>query len=210
MKKVISYIGSFILGILSISIWYGCETATTNHNCTPVNQQVCSIFGDRRVITDTIYLHNNGRHVDIIVPEGNTGKYTGYGWGSKTFYLDVPTWDDLTFRAVFNAVDKENETLMHVKENLIMMEDWVAIPVTKYQWNDLHQHINASFALDSSGGWDFVADGYGDYDMFYRANGEYGLYYTCNSWANEMLRESGIYARKHAIFSEEVIDIHRK
>ena len=106
--------------------------------------------------------------------------------------------------------EKNNKVLMHVKENLVRMDDWVAIPITKYQWNDLIQNINASFDTDTtSGAWQYVADGYGGNDTFYKANGEYGFYYTCNSWTNEMLRESGIYARKHALFSEEVINIHR-
>jgi|TARA_R110001583_G_C5553525_1_gene400547 hypothetical protein len=198
--RIMRAIGNFILGVLAISTWYGCEVGTTNH-------QKCLIFGDTRVITDTIYLHDNGRHVDIIMPRGDT--YIGYGWGSKTFYLDVPTWSDLTFRACFNAVDKENETLMHVKRNLVKMEDWVAIPITKYQWNDLSKNITKSFKLDSNAARVVVADGYGSSDLFYEANGEYGWYYTCNTWANEMLKNSGIYARKHAIFSKEVIDIHR-
>ena len=209
--RIMRAIGNFVLGVLTISIWYGCETGTTNHtnhNPTIINPQICSIFGDRRKITDTIYLHDNGRHVDVMIPK-NDGLYTGYGWGSKTFYLDVPTWDDLTFRAIFNATRKENETLMHVKENLVRMDDWVGIPITKYQWDSLIKNINASFDTDSTGVWQYVADGYRNNDTFYKANGQYGFYYTCNTWTNEMLRESGIYARKHAIFSKEVIDIHR-
>ena len=93
--------------MLAISVWYGCETATTNHtnhNPTIINPQVCSIFGDRREITDTIYLHDNGRHVDIIIPDKDT--YTGYGWGSEEFYLHVPTWDDLKYRNIYNATKK--------------------------------------------------------------------------------------------------------
>lgn len=193
-------IGNFILGVLAISTWYGCEMGTTNH-------QKCLVFGDRRVITDTIYLHDNGRHVDIIMPDKNT--YTGYGWGSETFYLRVPTWSDLTYRAVYNATRKYNKVLMHVKDNLIKNNSWVAIPVTQNQLDSLHKNIDASFNTDSTGAWQYVADGYGSNDTFYKAHGEYGWYYTCNTWANEMLKESDIYARKHAVFSEEVIDIHR-
>ena len=98
---------------------------------------------------------------------------------------------------------------MHVKKNLIKMDDWVAIPITEYQVDSLHKNIFASFNTDSNGAWQYVADGYGSNDTFYKAHGEYSWYYTCNTWANEMLKESSIYARKHAVFSEEVIDIHR-
>ena len=199
--RIMRAIGNFILGVLTISIWYGCETGTTNH-------QKCLVFGDTREITDTIYLHDNGRHVDVIMPRGDT--YIGYGWGSKEFYLHCPTWNDLTYRAVYNATKKDNEVLMHVKRNLVRMEDWVAIPITKYQWNDLHKNISKSFELDSNAARIFVADGYGSNDSFYEAQGSYSLNYTCNSWTNDMLKKSGIYARKHAIFSKEVIEIHKK
>ena len=200
--RIMRAIGNFILGMIAISTWYGCETATTNH-------QVCSIYGDARTITDTIYLHDNGRHVDVIVYDKD-GKYTGYGWGSKEFYLEVPTWNDLTYRAVYNATKKDNEVLMHVKRNLVRMEDWVPIGITKKQWNDLHKNLDKSFKLDSNAARIFVADGYGSSDSFYEAHGSYSLNYTCNSWTNDMLKNSGIYARKHAIFSKEVIEIHKK
>jgi len=199
--RIMRAIGNFILGVLAISTWYGCEISTTNH-------QKCAIFGDHREIVDTIYLHDNGRHVDIILPTTDN-TFISYGWGSKTFYLDVPTWDDLTFRACFNATRTENETLMHVTNNIIRKNDWIGIPVTKWQLDSLNSNILSSFKLDSEGFNQKVADGYGSNDTFYKAHGEYGWYYTCNTWANEMLKESGMYARKHAIFSEEVINIHR-
>jgi hypothetical protein len=198
--RIIRAIGNFMLGVIAVSIWYGCETMTTNH-------QICVVFGDTREITDTIYLHDNGRHVDIIIQA--QGEYVGYGWGSKTFYLKVPTWDDLTFRAIFNAVDKKNETLMHVKGNLVKKQDWIAIPVTKKQWNSLYQNIEASFDTDINDVWQYVADGYGSNDTFFKANGEYGLNYTCNTWTNEMLKNSGMYARKHALFSKEIINLYK-
>ena len=192
-------IGNFILGMIAISTWYGCETATTNH-------PICGINGDQRVIADTIFLHDNGRHVDIIIPDENT--YTGYGWGSKEFYLNVPTWDDLTYRSVYNATRKNNKVLMHVKRNLERKKDWVPVYIGNWQWDSLIKNIEESFDTDSTGAWQYVADGYKGNDTFYKAHGEYGYYYTCNSWTNEMLLKSNIYARKHAIFSQEVTDIH--
>ena len=93
---------------------------------------------------------------------------------------------------------------------LQLLEANVKIPVTKKQWNHLSQNIAASFdGEDSTGAWQYVADGYGSNDKFYKAHGEYGYYYTCNSWTNEMLKKSGMYARKHALFSEEIINLYK-
>ncbi len=55
MKKIIKSVGFFILGALSITIWYGCETMTVNEPTT------CLIYGDTRELTDTVYLYDNGR-----------------------------------------------------------------------------------------------------------------------------------------------------
>lgn len=199
--KIIRVIVLLLAWIVITSTWYSCETRTTNH-------KNCIISGDMRTIVDTIYLNDNGRHVDIMMPT-QKNKFTGYGWGSEVFYLEVPTWSDLTYRKMFNATKTDNNVLMHVKFNVIKSNDWVAIPVTTEELGFLFLNIDDSFVKDSNAKYIFVSDGYESEDAFYKAHGEYSLNYTCNTWANEMLKNSDIYSRRHAIFSEEVINIHR-
>ena len=58
------------------------------------------------------YLSNNGDHIDIILYE--EGHYNAYGWGSKIFFTEVNTWDDLTFSLGFKALFTEPESLMRI------------------------------------------------------------------------------------------------
>jgi len=58
----------------------------------------------------SIYLSTNGVHLDIIIPKqhidpkllnglkhNGTDQYMAFGWGDENFYLNTPTWNDLTF-----------------------------------------------------------------------------------------------------------------
>ena len=70
----------------------------------------------------TIYLMRSGSHTDIILPKCNdevdwdkyfpientkskdtTVKLLALGWGDKDFYLNTPTWGDLTAKTFLNA-----------------------------------------------------------------------------------------------------------
>src|SRR3954463_856759 len=70
----------------------------------------------------TIYIKTNRVHTDIVVPVKNDQfdwskdvqfantiskdsieKYVAFGWGDKGFYLETPTWGDLTFNTAFKA-----------------------------------------------------------------------------------------------------------
>ncbi|MBK6524623.1 MAG: DUF2459 domain-containing protein [Crocinitomicaceae bacterium] len=79
------------------------------------------VGGDEQSDGVKIYVKSNGIHTDICVPVTNEYKdwreflpvkhfpkvkehhYVSIGWGDKGFFLDTPTWDDLTFYTAFNA-----------------------------------------------------------------------------------------------------------
>jgi uncharacterized protein (TIGR02117 family) len=80
----------------------------------------------------TAYIMSNGVHTDIVVPvrsaekdwttdvpyANTTGKDSSYqwlalGWGDKGFYLETPTWGDLTFRVAFKAAFSLGGSAVH-------------------------------------------------------------------------------------------------
>ncbi|MBC7450113.1 MAG: DUF2459 domain-containing protein, partial [Cytophagales bacterium] len=75
-----------------------------------------------------IFLHTNGVHTDILVPAVHSFQdwdtllpdvpaataYIAFGWGDKGFYLNTPTWGDLTFPTAFKAASGLSTTAMHV------------------------------------------------------------------------------------------------
>jgi len=171
-----------------------------------VNHQIDFIYGDTRILLDTIYLNDNGAHVDIIIPQNN--EFVSYGWGSKIFYLNVSKWEDLTFKIAFQALLTKPQSLMHVTKYKSKRDKWVSVPVTKTQLKKIKANIDDSF-VKSDGKHVFASKGYHSSDMFYYAKGRYHAFYTCNSWANDLLKTSDMYACLWTVFSDDLMSLYK-
>lgn len=153
-----------------------------------------------------IYLTTNGIHLDIIIPtdyldvelkselvSSERDTYLALGWGDENFYLNTPTWDDLTFDNAFGALFLKSTTLMHVTRYYQIQESWIKVYVSPSQLKKLNQYIVASFKKDINNNTIQISDsGYGVKDTFYKANGSYSCLKTCNSWANSAFKESDL------------------
>ena len=64
-----------------------------------------------------IFLNTNGVHLEVIIPKrvmdtnllkglvlNENEEYISFGWGDENFYINTPTWNDLTFKNAFRAV----------------------------------------------------------------------------------------------------------
>jgi uncharacterized protein (TIGR02117 family) len=154
-----------------------------------------------------VYACDNGVHTDLIVPAVAGGTdwrapfgqrtfaapvdsydHVGFGWGSRDFYINTPTWADLDLATALKSV-LWDETVLHVEyrprpaagENC---RQWLADPaayqrVTAYIRNTLRQ---------SAGRPVQAAPGYGQRDAFFVANGQYTVLETCNQWTGRALR----------------------
>ena len=169
-------------------------------NITVNNQNT----GDK---TELIYIQDNGRHIDIITKE-NDSCYIGYGWGSEVFYLNVPTWDDLTVKVVCQALFTKPKSLMHITYHKNINNNWKEIKVTKEQLSNLNDIIASSFKT-IDGNLVFRSKGYTDSDVFYEANGNYTIFKTCNTWANNVLKKSGIKALYWTPFSSDISELYK-
>lgn len=162
-----------------------------------------------------IFIKSNGVHTDLVlpvknklfdwsslVPTENTQKkdslfsYLAFGWGDKGFYLNTPTWGDLTFSTAFKAATGLGTTAIHTTYYSEMQEKkltCIKIYITKKQYQRLVNYIYNSFEKTKKGSSIFIKTDavYGDNDAFYEATGNYNLFSTCNSWANKGLIASG-------------------
>lgn len=169
----------------------------------------------------TVYIKTNGAHTDIVVPVSNDimdwsrempcsnnispdtdYSYVGIGWGDKGFFLDMPTWDDLTFRLAFNAAFWCNSTAMHATYYKQMQEgdDCRRIMVSREQYARLVEFICSRFVRGKNGGFINIKTdaAYGMTDAFYEARGRYNLFYTCNTWTNDALAAAG---QRHCLWT---------
>ena len=163
----------------------------------------------------TIFVRTNGVHTWIMMPKANEhmdwrpyapgahlrdprygyGDYVAIGYGNREFYLNTPTWGDLSVHTAVSALAGRGTTLLHVEhEHEPRPSEWQRpITVTPAEYRRLVGFIRARFRLDGRGRTiPLTGRGYRDWDMFYEANGGYSLVLTCNEWTGRALRAAGI------------------
>ena len=153
-----------------------------------------------------VYLGTNGVHSYIVIPKNHMDielsenleftedeKYFSFGWGDENFYLNTPTWDDLTFGNAFQAMLLKSSALIHLTRYKHKRNSWVKVILSESELKKLNSYILASFKRDSNQKKMILPNrGYSTNDDFYKANGSFSCLKTCNSWANSAFKESGL------------------
>jgi uncharacterized protein (TIGR02117 family) len=156
-----------------------------------------------------IFVEDNGIHTGIVMPVSAAGvdwrgtfpasdigdpRYAGFdhvavGWGDRAFYVETPTWSDISPAVVVRAAVGSSRTVLHVEHvPAPLISDKVrAITLTPDQYRRL-----AAFIRDTLGTAGKVASGYGPDDAFYDARGTYSAITTCNEWTGRALRQAGV------------------
>jgi len=163
----------------------------------------------------TIYIRSNGVHTWIVMPKVNAemdwrpyarpehlrdprwgnADHVAIGYGHREFYLETPTWGDLTLGNALNAAFGLGSTLLHVEHvHRPRTEDWQRpIRISPDQYRRLAGFIRPRFQLDGAGRpMPVLGRGYYSHDMFYEAQGGYSAILTCNEWTGRALRSAGI------------------
>lgn len=199
--KIIRRILKVVLTILAISVVY--ILVALVFTAIPVNTS-----RPKEAPVKSIYIHSNGVHLDVALPQENVGtelkegldydsntRYFSFGWSDKNFYLNTPTWGDLTFNTAFTALFLKSETLLHYTQYVDVSDDWKEVKVTPKQLQALNGYLNRSFKKDKQGKKiKTAAPGYGTRDCFYEANGYYTCFNTCNTWVNSGFKQADLKA----------------
>ena len=163
---------------------------------------------ENQVLDKTIYLNTNGIHLDIVLPKDNVDSlllsglkqededdFFSFGWGDENFYINTPTWGDLTAKTALKAMFLKSPTLMHVTRYESTQNDWIEIKISDSELDLLNAYLIQTFKLDDNGKIIILEDqGYTSIDDFYKANGNYNCFNTCNSWVNTGFKKSGLTA----------------
>jgi uncharacterized protein (TIGR02117 family) len=163
----------------------------------------------------TIFIRSNGIHTWIVMPKVNAemdwrayaspqhlrdprwgrADHVAIGYGNREFYLNTPTWDDLSVKTAALALFGSGPTLLHVEhvDRPRALEWQRPLRLTPNQYRRLAGYISARFRLDARGRpIPVLGRGYADWDMFYEAEGGYSLILTCNEWTGRALRSAGV------------------
>jgi len=150
------------------------------------------------------YLSNNGDHIDIILYE--EGRYNAYGWGSKIFFTEVNTWDDLTFSIGFKALFTEPESLMRIIDFHNINQNWIKVNCSKKQYLIVKKEINNSFFITEEFN---VKSSYKNI-KFYKAKGSYNALHTCNTWVNNILDKAELKCCAYSLTSNAITDLYER
>ena len=197
--KLLKKIGKWILYILLIPVLYIVISLILSF--ITIDRTI-----ENEIVNKTIYLNTNGVHLDIVIPKNSvdpsvlsglkqnaSDRYLAFGWGDENFYLNTPTWSDLTFKNAFSAMFLKSSTLMHVTRYRSVREDWIEIKVSEVELQKLNLYLLNTFKTDESGSKILLENqGYSSRDDFYKAHGSYSCLKTCNSWVNTGFKESGL------------------
>lgn len=176
----------------------------------------------------TIFVRTNGVHTWIMMPKVNAhmdwsayapglhlrdprygrADHVAIGYGNREFYLETPTWGDLTVHNALSALAGRGTSLLHVEhEHQPRPSEWQRpIRVTPDQYRRLVAFIRARFRRDQDGRTiPLLGRGYREADMFYEANGGYSLVLTCNEWTGRALRAAGIRTGLWTPFEQSVM-----
>jgi uncharacterized protein (TIGR02117 family) len=169
-----------------------------------------------------IFLSTNGVHLEIIMPINvlsielkedidftAADKYISFGWGDEKFYLNTPTWGDLTFKNAFTALFIKSSALIHLTRSKQVKKSWTKIIIGESELAKLNQYILKSFKKDENGGKIIIYNsGYSVSDDFYKANGKFSCFKTCNTWVNKAFKESDLKSCLWTPFDFGLINIY--
>lgn len=203
LKTFLKFSLLFFLGLFVYAVIVSCIAYV------PVNTAIVPCNTD----CIEVYLRSNGVHTDIVLPVKNdlkdwsaqldskktksgksNFKYVSIGWGDKGFYLDTPTWGDLTVKTAFNALFYLSSSAMHVTflDQVKETGRCRKILISKTAYLEMIDFVESGFQLDEFARYMHIPNvSYGKNDVFYEATGRYNLFYTCNTWTNNCLKAAG-------------------
>lgn len=173
-----------------------------------------------------MYVRSNGVHTDLVLPTesefcnwkefidsseykyNKRFEYIAIGWGDKGFFLDTPTWAELSVSTALNAIFLPSSCAMHVEyiDHQPVTSDMLKeVHITESGFRNLIDYIKESF--DTKDGMPVLIPdkSYTGYDQFYEAKGSYHMFETCNSWTNSGLKSAGVRTAAWAVFPGDVM-----
>lgn len=221
IKKVLKYlIRSIFIFVAFIGLYlltaYTCQYLTTNDGYKNPEEGI------------EVFLISNGVHTDICLPIDTTNsvwrnyfnpnqfkglvnqpKYISFGWGDKGFYLDTPTWDDLTMKTALKAALLPSATALHVTYKLQqpeLSENVKSFMVNKVSLKKIANYIKAHIKIKNEQSILIDCCRYpGVFDNFYEAKGSYHVFKTCNVWTNNAIKKAGVKTSIWTPFSSAIL-----
>lgn len=164
-----------------------------------------------------IFIRSSDIHTDFVLPIESTesgvdwngpfpprhfrapfpgAKYVAIGWGSRSFYVETPTWADLKLSTLLTTLFTPNEAVLHVEYlgDLTSGPTMHEVLLSRQQYQELVAFVRSTIGETDENGAAVLATevSYGDNDRFYLARGRYHMFNTCNQWTGRGLYRAGV------------------
>ena len=162
----------------------------------------------------TVFIQTNGVHTWVVVPKVSAeadwrplarpehlkdprygrSSHVAFGFGNRDFYLNTPTWGDLSLRTAVAAAVGGGPSLMHVDHfhDPRPLDYQRPLRLSSAEYRRLTRYLLASFDYRGDRWIPLPGRGYGPSDAFYESRRPYNFTRTCNEWTGEALRAAGV------------------
>lgn len=167
-----------------------------------------------------VYLSSSDIHVGLVLPLKNAVfdwrnflnspdnlyrntvvTWVEFGWGSKRFYFEMPTWDKFSLSLAFDALFLSEASVMHVDfldQFSMKQKNLRPVKISFQNYLLLVKAIQDEFSLRDGKAIFYSSFQYGAMDRFYEAKKSYSYLRTCNVWTSDMLAVANL---PHPIWS---------
>lgn len=159
-----------------------------------------------------IYLMKSGVHTDFVFPVSNdihdwrkefpiantdfkdsSSQLISIGWGDQTFYMNTPTWADLTLKTALTTPFGLGPSAIHATYYRQLLDDRpiIGLKISKQQYKMLVRYVQQTLVYKKRQTILIQPQIKGvvtGNDAYYQAKGRYSLFFTCNSWINAGLK----------------------
>jgi uncharacterized protein (TIGR02117 family) len=198
MRRVLKYIRITLIGFLLLVMCYmACYFLVPHWD---------NGFNSRQDFDGIeIYLVRSGVHTDVVMPLyhptqdwttvfkqnrplDSTLNHIAVGWGHKAFYMETPTWSDLTAKNALSATFGLGASAAHVRTIARPAHDPTCrvMMVNEHQYESLTSYIKATVCAQDSAAVPIPLLAQ-PHDLYYEAQGRYHALRTCNTWIADAL-----------------------
>jgi len=167
----------------------------------------------RIACTERIYLTSDRIHTNLIVPvttpifdwqqriplatlgqrQNQPYRYLQFGWGDRTFYMETPTWNDITLPNAAKALFWPTPAVLRIQGYVKLPQSRegfqvIAIDLRPEEYRSLMAFLDQAFQRTPQGQVQRIQAANHPDSSFYEATGRYSLFYTCNDWTAAALR----------------------
>lgn len=162
----------------------------------------------------TVYVTGDKLHTNFIVPAQNPFvdwqqlinltpeqpdrqyTYLQFGWGDRIFYVETPSWDQVSLASALRSLVLQNPAALYVRGHTqvphLAGETLKCVRLGPKDYRALSEFLAAGFARDEAGNPQRLKGEHLGAGQFYAATGRYSMLRTCNSWIADGLRAANV------------------